>query len=278
MLYSSAHPKHCKINIPFCLARRICTIVENEQAKRKHLEESKQTMLQQKYPLNVINRGIDKALAIPQSELRQPKSYDAAEKILPFVTAYNQNNPSVFSTIKTTFEALCENKVVGMKDYKLIQSKRQPANLKKILTKAEFSSKPPMVTKCGDKRCECCNHLLLSNHYVFKEVNYKFTLKSPMSCGSCNLIYVVVCFGCNGEYIEETGTNKQKLCDRVRVYRQHIRQPQYQQLKVEGHLRTCSNDQFKTFPFLRMRSEDKELRRSYEKRFQIKFKTRLNKL
>ena len=53
--------------------------------------------------------------------------------------------------IKTTFEALCENKVVGMKDYKLKQSRRQPANLKKILTKAEFSSKPPMVTKCEDK-------------------------------------------------------------------------------------------------------------------------------
>ena len=125
---------------------------------------------------------------------------------------------------------------------------------------------------------ECCNHLLLSNHYVFKEVNYKFTLKSPISCGSCNLIYVIVCFGCNGEYIGETGTNKQQLRDRVRVYRQHIRQPQYQQLKVERHLRTCSNGQFKIFPFLQMRSEDKELRRSYEKRFQIKFKTRLNKL
>ena len=119
-----------------------------------------------------------------------------------------------FSTIKTTFEALCENKVVGMKDYKLIQSRRQPANLKKILTKAEFSSKPPMVTKCGDKRCECCNYLLLSSHYVFKEVNYKFTLKSPMYCGSCNLIYVVVCFGCNGEYMgKQVQTSKSSVTE-----------------------------------------------------------------
>ena len=115
----------------------------------------------------------------------------------------------ILSIIKTTFEALCENKVVGMKDYKLIQSRRQPVNLKKILTKAEFSSKPPMVTKCRDKRCECCNHLLLLNHYVFKEVNYKFTLKSPMFCGGCNLIYVVLCFGCNGEYIHRRNGYKQ---------------------------------------------------------------------
>ena len=63
---------------------------------------------------------------------------------------------------------------------------------------------------------------------------------SEVADGSCNLIYVVVCFCCNGEYIGETGTNKQKLRDRVRVYRQHIRQPQYQQLKVEGHQMTSS--------------------------------------
>ena len=75
-----------------------------------------------------------------------------------------------------------------MKDFKLIQSRKQPANLKKILTKAEFTSEPPIVKQCGDKRCECCKHLLLSDHYVFREVNYKFTLKSPMSCDSANVM------------------------------------------------------------------------------------------
>ena len=33
--FSSSHPKHCKVNIPFCLARRICMIVENENAKKR---------------------------------------------------------------------------------------------------------------------------------------------------------------------------------------------------------------------------------------------------
>ena len=72
---------------------------------------------------------------------------------------------------------------------------------------------------------------------------------------------------CNGEYIEETGVNKQKLRDRVRVYRQDIRQPQYQQLKIEEYLRKCSHGDFKIFPFLQMRSADKEFRRMYELRF-----------
>ena len=80
------------------------------------------------------------------------------------------------------------------------------------------------------------------------------------------------------EYIGETGINKTKLRDRVRVYRQHIHQLQYQQLKVEGHLRTCAGGNFKIFPFLQTRTENKILRRSYEERFQKLYNTKLIRL
>ena len=63
-----------------------------------------------------------------------------------------------------------------------------------------------------------------------------------------------------------------------RVYCQHIRQSQYQPLKVEGHLRVCGNREFGIFPLLQTHSQDTYLRRSYERRFQQKFKTILNKL
>ena len=36
--FSSNYPNHCKKNILFTLARRICTIVESTEAKMKHLE------------------------------------------------------------------------------------------------------------------------------------------------------------------------------------------------------------------------------------------------
>ena len=62
------------------------------------------------------------------------------------------------------------------------------------------------------------------------------------------------------------------------MYRQHIRQPQYHQLKVEEHLRICGNGEFPIFPLLQMRSKDTNLRAIYETRFQQKFKTKLNKL
>ena len=36
--FTSSHPNHCKRNIPFCLARRICTIAENNVEKLMDLE------------------------------------------------------------------------------------------------------------------------------------------------------------------------------------------------------------------------------------------------
>ena len=80
-------------------------------------------------------------------------------------------------------------------------------------------------------------------------VQITFKLKNRFTCDSFNLIYVVICGTCKEEYIRETGQGKTKLRGRVRVYYQHIRQPQYQQLKVEGHLRVCGSGEFWIFPF-----------------------------
>ena len=86
------------------------------------------------------------------------------------------------------------------------------------------------------------------NHYTFKNIQITFKLKNRFTCDTFNLIYVIICDTCKEEYIGETGEGKTKLRDRVRVYR--IQQPQYQQLKVEGHLRVCGIGQFRIFPLL----------------------------
>ena len=72
--FSSNHPKHCKKNIPFTLARRICTIVENTEAKMKHLENLKMNLSKYQYPKQLTEFGINKALSIPLQELRTPKT------------------------------------------------------------------------------------------------------------------------------------------------------------------------------------------------------------
>ena len=48
--FSSNHPKDCKKNIPFTLARRISTIAENTEAKMKHLENLNMNLSKYQYP------------------------------------------------------------------------------------------------------------------------------------------------------------------------------------------------------------------------------------
>ena len=95
-------------------------------------------MLQENCPISVIDHGITKVKQIPQAELKLPKDRGDNGKILPFVSTFNPNNPTVYAIIKSTFESLQENKVYGMRDFKLIHSRRQPANLKNMLTSTQF--------------------------------------------------------------------------------------------------------------------------------------------
>ena len=53
------------------------------------------------------------------------------------------------------------------------------------------------VTMCQNSRC--CESLLLSKEYTFKNINKSFTLKTLMSSNSFNVIYVVICLS----YLEE---------------------------------------------------------------------------
>ena len=106
---------------------------------------------------------------------------------------------------------------------KLIKSMRQAPNLERLLCKSKFMPVEEHfhVNSCG-KNCICCPYLLKASSYLFKRVNNVFFLKDNFNCESRNLIYVVICQGCQEEYIGETGC---LVKERISVYRQHIRQP-----------------------------------------------------
>ena len=65
--------------------------------------------------------------------------------------------------------------------------------------------------------------------------------------------------------------------ERINVYRQHIRQPQYQQLAVEEHLRTCGDGKFHMLSFFKIIKENESLRKSCEDYFIDRLKLLLNK-
>ena len=155
---------------------------------------------------------------------------------------------------------------------KLLNSKWQPPNRNNLWTKAEFSNEEVGVKKWQNFRRECCEVLLLSKEYTFKNVNKTFTLKAPMSCSSFNVFYAITCSGCLKEYMRETVVGKIRLMERIGVYKQYIKQSEHQKLKVEENIRICGRDSFKIFLFLQMQSNKTNIRGSYEAKFQTEYK------
>ena len=141
--FTSNHPQHCLTNIPFSLARRICTIVKNENVKEKRFKELQKTFLEQKYPRSLIEASILRAKEIPLEILRQPKLQKMRKLFL-----------SLLHTIPTIQKQTMSN-IFQRK--KLVKSMSQAPNLDRLLSRSIFESQHNNneVKKCG-KNCVSC--------------------------------------------------------------------------------------------------------------------------
>ena len=244
--YLSNHPKPCLKNIPFCLARGICMIVESKNVRYMKLKELRTILKTEKSPKMVVEKGIEKAPAIPQEQLRSEK-LKKKDDILQFISIHNLNNLNLFRKVREIYRNFQTSKTLGniFAKYKLIDFKRQPSNLKRLLCSSNFSSnKPTFKTTKGGKNCFCCHYIIEAEPFKFKNWHQPLIFKSNFNCETSILIYVIICSGCNKEYIGQTGG---QLNERLSIYRQHIQQPEYQKIEVERHLRTCAKEIFKTF-------------------------------
>ena len=126
---------------------------------------------------------------------------------------------------------------------KLVKSMNQILNLGMLLCRSKFESqhKNHEVKNCG-KNSTSCPYLLKALLCQCKRVKKTFLLKNSFNCESSNLIYVVICQEYKEEYIGETDC---LVKERINIYRQHIRQSQYQQMAVEEHLRTHGDEKFR---------------------------------
>ena len=52
------------------------------------------------------------------------------------------------------------------------------------------------VDKCNKPRCQLCSIIVTGNHLIFQSINFKFLIKSNMTCDTLNCIYAIKCQGC----------------------------------------------------------------------------------
>ena len=278
LIFNSCHPSHTKRNIPFNLACRVCTIVVDPSRRNRRLMELKSFLRKQKYPEHLIDTAILKARNIPVAELRRCKDKQQNNDVIPFVVTHNPRNEHIFSVAKQLLPILHQSsslqRIIKPEDF--LHSRRQPPNLKKLLTRARFTSTPDesfRISKCADPRCGTCEYLLEGDVFSFRN-GKTFRVNDNMTCKSRNLIYCMVCPSCGDEYIGQTGT---KLADRVRVHKQQIRDPDVRNTPCSAHFDICGHRKFTIFPFYKVKLDNENLRKAKENFFINIFKPKLNR-
>ncbi len=186
-----------------------------------------------------------------------------SEVSLPIVTTYKPNGFIVFTLVKNTIGSLnSDNRLQSLlPKVNIINSKRQAANLKKILTRAKFTDKTKpvgfkgSVSKCCDQRCGTCPVILEGAQYTLNESGATLFVNTYRDCTARMVLYVIKYSGCNSVYIGST----KHLPHRVSLHRSHIKRKHNRTCPVSEHLDICGRGKFKIFPFLKMTSESEVL-------------------
>jgi hypothetical protein len=223
----------------------------------------------------VVYQGIKKALAIPEQDLRKRTGNNNKERdnnVIPFISTYNPNSDDNSKIVADLFGILKENDKTkhAFKDKILLQSKRQTANLKIILTSAKLNkSLSGKVTKCGDKRCSLCQNIIEGSEFIFNNCNKNFVIRKDMDCNTKFCIYAMRC-RCGKTYIGET----KDLRARTNLHRQHI--GEYAPFTVSQHMFDCNSGAFEIMPIYKMMNDDDRERKSKESYFINLFHPELN--
>ena len=252
--FKSCHPKHTKVNIPFNLASRIITIVRDHQTQEKRLSELQEQLLEQHYPLNVIQDGISRAKRKGPITTPAHRGEHESNDVIAFVHTHNPRNQNMGPAIHTARQLLNRSETMKtvLQKKNIINSKRQPKNLKRILTSSKFETQQqtPGVTKCRRSRCKTCPDLIEGTHVTFNN-GKTFHVKANMSCTTKNVIYSIICENCKAFYIGQT---KNELCKRMTLHRQQTNHEALRVLNVNKHIHACAGGNFKIFPLYHVQS------------------------
>ena len=171
----------------------------------------------------------------------------------------------------------------AIQNVQLINSKRQPPNLKKLLTRAKFVEDTDdndlheeKDKKCNRRKCGTCELIGNCSEVKLNNIKAPFKIKAKMDCDAEDIIYLLNCGGCHKQYIGETG----ELRARVRIHKQQIRDPNLQTLYVSHHIAHCTVGKKKLFEiilFYFVNHGDRLYREEVEQYFIDKFKPELNR-
>jgi hypothetical protein len=223
--FFSFHPHKTLTNIPYTLARRICTIVSERNVCTKRLEELKGFLKKRQYPIQVINSGIERALSLDRLTLLVPSDKPEEKQGIPFLLTHNCKNPQITSMIMNGLDLLAPSKRMQrvMDTKKVIAARRQPPNIKQMLFCPRFEtaipSSPGSVIPCRNNAnkkptrgalCKCCDLLDECTDFLFAHSSEPFQHRCHFNCETMSVKYAITCDGWGENYIGQTERSVQE--------------------------------------------------------------------
>ena len=276
--FRSCHRHHTKVNVPFILAQRICKIISEEQRRDFRPEELKTFLISCYYPQELINQAINTAKDQNNSFTLNLQNSD----IIPLVITNNPNHTIDFNHIKNLINNVKCPRLKRTFKNKPLLSTRQPPNLKRLLTRAEYNPEEEQgVIPCTRPNCDLCHlgYLKIQTEVKSPTGATLFKLYKRFHCNSMNILYLLTCPVCNKQYVGKT----EDCQHRMNNHKKDVRNPKQKTLYVKKHFKNCLIQKFGELkeplffctPYLYVKNPIK--RHNLEQFYIKKFKTELNK-
>ena len=265
--YLSHHPTHTKDNIVFGLAKKIVEFVSDYNKEEQRLTELHDYLIACDYPVTVVRKGIRNA------RLQGPAPDPSKKRdTVPFVTTHTSNLKND-RTVKLADQLLKNSDNERIKtafgNSKVVSALKQPPNLLRQLTRAEFNSVPKEPEEnglftCNRSNCNLCKCYIVPCKSFTTSNNTEWTLRSRITCHSKHVIYFLKCLSCEERttYTGKTNNFRNRMNNHISECRSGRTTDRFD-LHVHGCNKNLKEPFFKIYVFIEVK--DVSLLDSYER-------------
>ena len=76
------------------------------------------------------------------------------------------------------------------------------------------------VVGCGGSRCKTCKHLVVGSSFASNVTGKSYNISCPrgsISCGTKNVIYVILCKKCGVQYVGKTSQTLKPTLEKIHI-------------------------------------------------------------
>jgi hypothetical protein len=282
LYYSSYHPRHIFLSVPYSQAIRYRRIIEDDKLYQKELQFLTEKFIARGYPKHILTGAFNKATLMNTKQLRTYRSstekqitfqkFLKGRSFLPLIIPYHNALVSKQFTIKFNhiWNVFCHisspisevfDKEKPQIIFKrrttlsnlLIRSKLTPTltqqDRNNIALLQELSSDDNTnqytVSKCLIKRCKCCTSIICGPSYSDTSGSTIFYIEQNFNCNSQDIIYLIHCNKCDIQYVGQTA---RKLKDRLNNHRSDITCKRSTAISLHFNLPKHSIDNLRIMP------------------------------